>query len=195
MARPGDDTLLLYLAEALDPGAQAAVESWLRDHPALRERLEALRAEADPVLGEGGLRIPPPGFGLELSAGQPRVMGPTVLRVGDRFQIHLAPRPVPEADGVVVLRDLGAGWQVLTPSQPERALRLARLPVDDDGRHRVDLVARPPAGRQRWAVALLPVDDLPVEPPGGRDAWAFLHRGLESGEIPVGVVEIDLRGA
>lgn len=195
MARPGDDTLLLYLAEALDPGAQAAVEAWLRDQPSLRQRLEFLRAEPGPVLAEGGLRIPPPGFGLDLSAGQPRVMGPTVLRVGDRFQIHLAARPTPDTDGVVVLRDLGTGWQVLTPSVPERALRLARLPIDDDGRHRVDLVARPPAGRQRWAVALLPVGDLPPDPSSGSDAWAFLHQGLEAGVIPVGVVEIDLRGA
>lgn len=195
MARPGDDTLLLYLAEALDPGAQAAVEAWLREHPALRARLDALRAEPVIDLPERGLPIPPPGFGLDVSAGQPRVMGPSSMRMGDRFQIHLPPRPDPAVEGVIVLRDLGTGWQVLTPSHPTRALPLSRLPREEDGRHRVDLVTRPPAGRQRWAIALMPLSPAAETPPQvDHEPWASLHRGLEAGSIPVGVVEIELQG-
>lgn len=194
MALPGDDLLYLYLADALDPGDRRALELRLGRDPGLRARLRALQVDDDPALVEGGptptFRIPPPGFGLHVEAGQPRLMGPSRLRVGDRFQIRLEPRSRPEQDGVVVLRDLGRGWEVLLPTRPEQAVALARLPIEADGRHRIDLIAGPPAGWQRWAVALLPIAREPQAEPA--PPWERLHCGLAAGEVPVGVVEIEL---
>lgn len=186
-----DATLLLYVAEALDPADAAMVRDAVAADPTLRTRLDALEKDLALLPGPASFRIPPPGLGLQASAGQPAVMGPASLRVGDSFQVHLEPRPAPEQDGVVVLRDLGEGWQVVSPARPAEAVSLARLPVESDGRHRVVLLARPPAGRQRWAVALVPLGRAtPSDPPDA--PWLDLQRGLADGSVPVGVVEIEL---
>lgn len=189
-----DASLLLYAADALDPAHAASVAAALAASPGLRARLGSLREHLGDLPEAPVFRIPPPGLGLSATAGQPLVMGPPRLRVGDRFQVRLAARPIPDGDGVVVLRDLGAGWRIVTPSHPQDAVPLSRLPVETDGCHRVDLVARPPVGRQRWAVALVPLRSWPGPPPpvSAVQPWAQLCRGLADGSVPVGVVEIEL---
>ncbi|NOY27748.1 MAG: hypothetical protein GXP62_17940 [Oligoflexia bacterium] len=190
-----DETLLLYAADALDPDVAVVVRSALKRTPALRDRLRQLGMQAAvPPQRPAAFRVPPPGLGLAMWVGRPRVMGPACLRVGDRFQVRLDPRQHPDREGVIILRDLGEGWQVVTPARVLDAVSLSRLPVEADGCHRVDLVARPPAGRQRWAVALVPLNHLPAATPplAQVEPWSELRRGMADGTVPVGVVEIQL---
>lgn len=189
-----DATLLLFAADALDPGPAALLRAELARDPALQAHLDALARDLDELPPSPGFRVPPPGLGLQVGLQQSAVLGPALLRVGDRFEVCLPPRPSPEREGAVVLRDVGAGWQVVAPVQPDHAVALSRLPRGSDGCHQVNLLARPPQGRQRWAVALVPMDQLPGAPPPvpSVEPWHSLRQGLAAGTVPVGVVEIEL---
>jgi hypothetical protein len=194
MSTPADSTLLLFAADALDPGQAATVRAELARDPALEAHLLALSRDLDEEPVEQGFRVPPPGLGLPVTLQQAAALGPALMRAGDRFEVCLPPRPAPEREGVVVLRDIGAGWQIVSPLQPDRAIALSALPRSPDGGHQVNLLARPPRGRQRWAVALVPMDQLPGAPPplASHEPWGSLRQGLEAGTVPVGVVEIEL---
>jgi len=132
-------------------------------------------------------------MGLGAQSARPAVMGLAAVRTGDRFEVQLPPQPQPERKGVVVLRYIDGDWRVVFPDLPSQAVSLDRLPVQADGRHRIFLVARPPSGVQRWAVALvgLPADAV-AEGAAQVDPWAGLRDGLACGHVPVGVVEIDV---
>ena len=194
MSAVAETTLLLFAADALDPVQSAAVRAELAQDPRLQARLQALHGDLDELPAAPGFRVPPPGLGMSVSLQKSPVMGPALLRAGDRFEVRLPSRPSPEREGVVVLRDIGTGWQVIAPLQPDHAISLARLPREPDGQHRVNLLARLPRGRQRWAVALVPMDELPGAPPpvDPVEPWGALRRGLAAGTVPVGVVEIEL---
>lgn len=182
--KPDQATLLLFEAGALDPGQAALVAAWLARYPGDRATLSELD------LVDSGWRLPPPGLGLGLAAGMPPVMSPPRLRPGDRHQLLLAARPDAAERLVVLLRRGDGGWQVDAPGTIAECLTLDRFPTEADGRHRIELVARGPAGRQRLAVAL-PRADQPLDWAAALDRrWAALLAGLANGSVPVGTVEL-----
>ena len=84
---------------------------------------------------------------------------------------------------VVVMRRSEGDWEVRFPQDPADRLPLSDLPLAGD-RRVLDLVAEAP-GRERWAVALPPMD------------WAVddhdaLKRGIERGEIPVQTIDVEV---
>lgn len=192
--KPGDDLLLRYVAGVLDPAAAAGVAAWIEQDPGLAARVRALSDELDALPPPApGPRLPPPGLGMDLAAGAPPVMGPARLRVGDALSIHLAPRDDVGERALLVLRRLGRDpWQVVAPGSAAQVVPLSRVPVEADGRHRVDLRLSGPPGLQRWAIALpllaTHIDWAAAEP------WAAVLADVEAGRVPVGSTEVEVQG-
>jgi hypothetical protein len=196
-----DDVIYAYLAQALEPGEVLEVEEELAADPALRARVTALAGPLrdsewvrDPARAPGRFMIPPPGLALAFQARavpvQAMGLSADQLRPGDRFSVRIGPLADPEALRVAVLfRGTGA-WRVMFPASAAEQITAADLPRDAEGMARIDLVAQPELGLQRWAIALAPLD-LPVaweQPVEAR--WAALERALEAGQLPVASLEV-----
>ena len=191
-----DPTLLAFHADALEPGDAADVRAALAADPSLAQRLAALAAALVPAAEPPAFSIPPPGlgfagFGLQGTAGVV-MSGDDSLAPGDRFRVTLDPHGQPDARRVVVLYR-SAQWDVVFPTCPDEDVAVAVLPTDDQGRHVLDLAARPEPGRQRWAVALpergTRIDWRAPVP----ERWANLRRGLRRGRVPVASVDVTVR--
>jgi hypothetical protein len=191
MTTVDDAALALWLAGALDPDDALEVTEWLEASPEARRRLPALRfeAEAPPV---GAWRIPPPALGCRVGLVAPAVMGDGDVRAGERFALWLDPVSPADDFDVVVLRREADGWQVLAPGSAEERFPLSAFPREPDGRHRIDLLARGPAGPQRWAIALMS-SRAPIDwsrPPETR--WATLQQDIARGVAPVASFAVDV---
>lgn len=187
---PSDRELALWLADALDPGQGAELQAQIDADPALQQRLSALSLPVDTGDGAGGgWRIPPPGLGWRTRTAVPAVMGTERIRVGDHFPVHVARPDAPDQMGVIVLREEAGHWAVLSPESPQQVVTLDRCARRVDEELVVDLVARRPLGRQRWAIALMPVP-LPQGEAG--DPWGPVRDALAQGAIAVGSIEIEV---
>lgn len=187
---PSDADLALLLADALEPHDKAELVAQIEADPALgRRRDELARTLVEPPAPSSSWRIPPPGLGLRARTGLPAVLGTERIRAGDHFKISLPPFDEAGRLGVVVLREEDLGWVVLSPAAPREAVSLDRCARQDGVDLVVDLVARRPLGRQRWAVALLP---LPVPEGPGEDPWSPVRLAVAEGRVPVGSVEIEV---
>lgn len=173
MARGPDAQRILLAAGVLDPdeALEAAERGGRADGP----------VPAYPLVPPAW-RVPPPGLGLPLRTSLPAVMaGDDAVPIGERFVVRV-PFQGTERE-VVVLRRTEGTWEVLAGPVP-----LGRLACDAEG-HRLDLVARGPSGRQRWAVALLTVGtELHGDAP-----WYGLQRAIATGEAEIGAVEVEVR--
>lgn len=198
MIVPGDPALLAYLAGALDPGATKQLEEELTASLALRQRLAALRARLDRIDRQArGWDLPPPGvssgqrpFAAQLELRLVMDGGP--LRPGDRFSVLLEPVEDAADRFLVVLLRRDGRWEPVFPTCAEERTPVTALPLLDDGRRRLDLIAQEPPGRQRWAVAQAPAD-LPIAWDADPDTcWAALREGIADGSIPVVGLEIEV---
>ncbi len=189
-----DIDLLLLAADALEPGAAAALRARLGTDAALRQRFERLcrHQPGGAAVAADRWRIPPPGAALapllQRTAHLAAAAGNQV-RVGDSFSLWFDTPADPSATGVVLLGRRDGDWRVVSPRLPHDTRSVADIARVEGPRCRVELIAHPPAGSQRWAVALHP---LPL--PEGRDddPWAPLRAAVEAGSLAVGAVEIDV---
>ena len=188
--RPSDLELALWLADALDPGQGAELQALIDADPALRLRLATLSLSLDPGANVAeGWRIPPPGLGWRTRTAVPAVMGTERIRVGDHFPVHVASPDAPDRMGVIVLREEAGRWAVLSPDAPDQVVTLDRCARRADDELVVDLVARRPLGRQRWAIALMPV---PLPQGDAGDPWGPVREALAQGSVAVGSIEIEV---
>lgn len=172
MRNGSEGRVALWRAGVLDPDEALDVAERVQGSP--DAPLEAS--------GDGSAwRVPPPGFGLPLETALPEAMASEPeVPIGERFVVRVPERA---ACDVVVLRRDGQSWDVLAGP-----VALERLAKDGEG-HRLDLVARGPSGRQRWAVALLPAGtEL-----HGSTPWYGLQRAIATGKAEIGSVEIRVR--
>lgn len=187
---PGDDLLRLYVAGALEPADAARVEAWIAADARVAERVQAIADEPLDLPPRSPWRLPPPGLGLALSAGQPAHLGPRRVRVGDVIELELPDSQQPGDTLLVLLRRQGSDWQVLAPDTQQQCRTLASLPVGSDGRRRLGVVVPPPAGTWRLALVLAPADlDLDwTRPP--RLRWQGLLDQVRRRTAPAGTVEL-----
>jgi len=193
MYHVSDAELLALVVGALEPSRALELEEVLAAEPALRLRKATLASSM--ALGEAprhGWRIPAPGVGmkLRLSASAAPVMGGE-LRPGDRFRVRVDRTEEPSRRIRVLFRK-GEDWEVVYPSAPEEELAVAELPVDADGKRHIDLVAQPPAGHQRWAVALADAGDGVDWDAPETERWAALQSGIAAGSVPGAAVEVEV---
>jgi hypothetical protein len=191
-----DPTLWAYLTGALDPSRSSELEDELLTNQALKAQLASITAQLakkeDPSPRDPW-RIPPPGVstlrGFSVLERRSELLGEE-LRAGDPFELLIPPVAEPERRSIAVLyRGPEAPWRVLFPRSADDLLTLAELPVED-GSRRIDLVAQPEPGIQRWAVAL-PDRDLPVAWADTEETrWEALLRAVERGELPVASVDV-----
>jgi hypothetical protein len=172
MADGADPRIVLCAAGVLDP--DEALE--LSEHGAPLSDERPYAGDESPAW-----RVPPPGLGLPLRTSMPAVMSDDpAVPIGERFVVRVPPRG--EDREVVILRRTEGTWEVLAGPVP-----LEHLARDDDG-HRLDLVARGPSGRQRWAVALLSAGtELHGDAP-----WSGLQRAIATGRAEIGAMEIEV---
>lgn len=111
-----------------------------------------------------------PAFGLAVAASP---------ALGTRRHVELRLTPEGEDAVVVVLRRRGrTGWRWIFPLSQEEAVRWSELPTGPDGARIVDVDAGD--GREAWAIALLPPEDLDWQVSGAtrrRRLRAALARG------------------
>ncbi|MCB9742118.1 MAG: hypothetical protein H6741_00575 [Alphaproteobacteria bacterium] len=192
-----DRSLVFYRAGLLDPAQAAEVEARLEASPGLRAALAALDQRWTPEVEVSVplWRIPPPGLGVGASAGLPAVFSESSLRPGDRFHVRIDPLPEPERRRVVVLRRHGRAWDVVFPTRAAHELHLHQLEQEGDGSYRLDLTARGPAGRQRWAVALPWAEKIVDWDSPDEARWGELRQAVATGKVPVASVEITVSEA
>jgi hypothetical protein len=196
---PTDTHLLAWLADALEPGDAQALAAHVAADPVLQVRLRQLRAKLDARARPRAWQIPPPGIAggqrpVQVSAHHAPVMGATRPRVGDRFRLRIDTQAAPTSV-VVVLRH-EQHWSVVTPTAPGEIFRVEQLPHDEGGWW-VDLLAPAPAGRQRWAVALIPAAQVSQTLPTrweGDEPWATLQQAIAAGTVSVSATEVDVLG-
>jgi len=208
MSLVDERTLAAYAAGALEPGLELEVRERLAADPLLRERaakLEALRAQADMV--SRAWEVPPPGVPVGMRPFAAHVqqayvkgtMGPTPLQPGDRFAVVLDALADADQLYLAVLLYGPGGWNVVFPGRPAEVTALSALPlVEPAGREgvqkrRLELVAQRRPGRQRWAVALVPMamaPDWSERDPARR--WATLKEAIDDREVAVTTVEIEV---
>ncbi len=201
---PRDAELIGWLSGALEPGEERRLASELASSPALRRRLDVLRARiAEPQDEAPVFRIPPPwarqpGAALqgraELQgarwAGQ--VEGATGFAGGDEdLLVTLRVLPPDEEDRlVVVLVHEGERWRVLLPSSPDMALRLREL--DREGAEHILEVRPRVRGRLRYVVALPRVGEADPVWDGPEDLrWEALRHALAQSRIPTLSIELE----
>lgn len=179
-----EQLLALYDPEAALPSALAA---------ARRSRApQAMDAPADLTW-----RVPPPGVPGGAARWGAQAESPPVFRAdtryrpGDRVCVRMAPLPDADQRQVVLLRLEDEAWQVRFPTRAGEILLLSQLPQREDGSRTLDLRAWPPAGRQRWAVAL-PDRRLAAPLDADPGVLAQLQRDIERGEVPCCALEIDV---
>jgi len=198
MTRPGDDLLLAWIVGALEPGRALELEEEAARDPSLHDRVARLRTTlaaataATAATAAPSWRLPPPGMAANLSGGwAPAMVMSGALRPGDRFVVKLAPPDAIKRAVVVLYRAAGAAWSVVFPGGPDELVTLEELPLEPDGaRRRLELMAGPDAGVQRWAVAL-PLVSAPIDwglEPVAR--WRLLKRAVASGDVPVMTVAV-----
>lgn len=186
-----DATLLLHHLGLLDPDEAAWLDERLALEPALRRRMaEAVARDPGAVeLEPSPWRLPPPARSANLPpAAQLDGAG---LRAGGAFRLWMREPAEGGPWWVVVLRLGPAGWQVVAPKRASARVGWEQLERERDGRV-VPLLAATRGVRQRWAVAL-----LPVETPVDWDApepqrWAPLRALLDEGALPVTSAVIDV---
>lgn len=185
-----DLTLHLHLAGILDPDQALEVKERLQALPEARTRLARLVAATELEHPVSPWQIPPPGLGWPSRASAADVMSGEGIRVGERFCLTLAPIEAPDDVDVVILRREDGQWQVLAPRSAEERFPLSAFARDADGRHRIDLMARPPTGRQRWAVALMPrATEVDWKAPEDT-RWQTIQRGIAEGAITVSSIDV-----
>ena len=167
----------------------------------LRQRLAARRmrttmrtATQIPTRRRSIWRIPPPAMGWPAQMRTPAILGSTSqVRIGDRFQIHINDLPDSEHRILVVLQRAGlSDWTVLSPIAAGRLTTLSQCHQTPEGARQIDLLARGPVGRQRWAVALLaaPLNvDFSLPAP---QRWSSIQRLISRGEVPISTVDLDI---
>jgi len=200
MSRISDDRLLAWAVGALEPGRALELEEEAGRDPGLRQRAAQLKARLAPEPGRtvtapaSGMlwRLPPPGMNANLRGGwAPAMVMSGALRPGDRFVVRLEPPDALRRAVVVLYRVGSAAWSVVFPDAPDEQVSLEDLPLEADGtRRRLELMAGPDAGTQRWAVALPPAQtpiDWGLEP---ADRWRALRRSVASGTVPVMTVAV-----
>lgn len=173
MADGADPRIVLCAAGVLDPDEALEVSE--------RGALPVAVA-SEPLVEPPLWRVPPPGLGLTLRSSTPAVMSAdAAVPIGERFVVRVPPQGGDRE--VVILRRTDGAWEVLAGPVP-----LEHLARDDEG-HRLDLVARGPSGRQRWAVALLSAGtELHGDTP-----WSGLQRAIATGQAEIGAMEIEVR--
>jgi hypothetical protein len=115
------------------------------------------------------------------------------LRPGERFALTLGAVADPDTRMVVVLRrDASGPWTVVFPEDPEDVIPLSALPADATGARRLDVVAAPTPGTQRWAVALPLIEPGPDWSVGSAERWAGLRGALGRGEVPAASVVVEV---
>ena len=193
MNHVSDPDLHAYVAGALEPPRALEVTEAVAADPQLGLRLEAVQAAlAQGPADRGEWRIPPPGVGLRLmlSASAAPVMGDTI-RPGDRFRVRVDRTDDPKRRIRVLFR-AGQRWQVMFPAGPDEELTVAELPTDESGKRHLDLVAQPPLGAQRWAVALCDPSETVDWSAAEGPRWAALRVGITAGQVPVAAVEVEV---
>ena len=197
-----DRELAWYTTNLLEPDRTADVERALLRSPDARERLAVVTAELrmdevfdEPVARDEDLRVPPPGIAggrgaFIVSTVAADVMSGVGVRPGERYRIRLAPVADAAARQVVVLRRATQGWDIAYPNHPDEVLPLEALEEDARGARHLDLIARGPGGRQRWAVALPPLALLVDWEARGMGRWGALRENLAAGRVPVAAVDI-----
>ncbi|MCB9741105.1 MAG: hypothetical protein H6741_29550 [Alphaproteobacteria bacterium] len=189
--------LVFYRAGLLDPAERHDFEQLLLRSPELQAQLASLDSRWSPEVDVEvpRWRVPPPGLGVGARAGLPAVFSESTLRPGDRFTVRIDPLTSPEAHRVVIMQRLGRDWDVVFPKAPHQSISLDQLPLDEDGCFQLDLVARAPGGRQRWAVALPWERSMNLTWSHATPDWDWLRMGVASGQIPVASVDIEVREA
>ena len=196
-----DRLLLAYLTGALEPSRRQELSEHIDADTDLQRRLRQLseRLGGQPP---ARWRIPPPAI-----RGVPWMMAARVERSrhavlgaeeapelvpGQPFQLRLPQVESPSSWRVVVLYRQSGDWEVVFPTWPDDDMTLADLPMESNGELRLDLIARPEAGRQRWAMALLPLAfSIDWDAPEDR-RWAPLQDELARGEIQLAVIEVEV---
>ncbi len=198
-----DRHLLAYLTGALEPGRRLEIREEIGADPALQFRLTTLSGR----LAESGprpslWRIPPPDtsgvpwmlpgrveIGRHAILGEENTPG---LSPGQPFQLRIDPVSNPWAWRVIVLYRRDGAWEVVFTTWPDEELTLMDLPQEANGELRLDLIARPEPGPQRWALALAPTD-LEVDWQASEDQrWTELQLRIVRGQIRLMVVEVDV---
>jgi hypothetical protein len=173
----------------------------------LRQRLAAQRPKARRTTRTAAptqrstWRIPPPAMGWPARLRSPSVLGGTQqeatqqVRIGDRFQIHIDDLPDADQQILVVLQRIGlADWTVLSPVSDSRLHTLSSCRLSPEGARKIDLLARGPVGRQRWAVALLPAPiDVDFTLPAPQ-RWSGVQRLISQGGVRISAVDVDVIG-
>lgn len=176
---------------ALEPGDAAALLRAAGPGAALR--LATLRSL-------GGLEVEEPLPPLHAAAGRAPLLGdddeitPTIelVRVGERFRLHVLP-PAP-AHGLrpLVLRESSSGLDRLLPVEGAPWPTLDQF-MEQGGVRIIDLVAGPPAGLQSLFLGLLSAEEVQQPWPAGdpRDARirdAVANRGLPGAMFTIQVI-------
>jgi hypothetical protein len=186
-----DSELIALISGALEPSRALELKEELG--PGERQRIALLTARlqrgAEPPRSRW--LIPPPGTtaGREpflLMASPAALMGDNKVAAGDRIEIRLGDIKNPEKHRIVVLFRDEYDWQLVFPTKTLDSLTVADLP-ETDGWRRLDLVARPEPGTQRWAIALPPTD-MTVDAQHLKE----LERGIANGNVPITSVEFEV---
>lgn len=175
-----DRLLLGQVLDALEPG-EARRAARLAADPAHAARLAELRALAVPPTAiPPTWRLPPPRFGLGMTASAAAVFG-RACRAGDLVDVRVS-LPDDRDRVVIVLWRVGDLW-----TQPSGA----PVPTSAFGRDGdallLHVVAPDPAGPHRFAVALPLAATL-----AGSGAVHALRTGIADGTVPVGTWDLDV---
>jgi hypothetical protein len=101
--------------------------------------------------------------------------------VGERFSLAVPEGARPEQH-VVILRRVEAEWSVVYPQASGDVSQVGALPEV------IDLVATAPAGRQRWAIAV--VDEIEWPEP-----WAAIQAVVARGKAICESVDVEVAPA
>lgn len=184
MSRPSRAELAAWMADALDPDRAEDIARAVAVSPALQAELAEIRARLaeDRALPEPGWLLPPPGLrlpGAPTFSGRPLDLLGGPLRPGSRFEIELDLPAEPWEARLVVLTRRDEDWEVVFPVEEEDDVPAARL-LDRAGRLRVSLTAGEAPGRQRWALAFVPLEVTIAWERAAPERWRGVRETLEA---------------
>lgn len=169
--------LRLFQAHALDVPDQADMAARIAGDTYLQARLAGIAMV--PPLELEPWRVPPPRGGL--SVRMPAVLSAPTPRIGERFSLPVPADADPEQH-LVILRRVETEWSVVYPQTPGDVTQVAQMP------EAIDLVATAPAGRQRWAIALVDRIEWPAP-------WGPIQVAVAQGEARCESVDIEVAPA
>jgi hypothetical protein len=172
-----------YVADVLHPGRAEEVAEAAAADPLIWAELQSLREQMFEPPPAPAWRPPPPRHPLGLRLGaQP--MGAMSGAEATRVRVSLPAEADRSALLVLLWRPERGDWQVQLPTRPTQVRRVGQLPVNADGQPFLEVIARPEAGPQRWALILAPADQ-PIDWSLPEDArWTALMAAVEAGAAP-----------